>query len=433
MKTDGCREWRESLGAYALGHLAGRGAGRRWRRTSRAAPSCRAEARVAGARWRGCSATPTRRASSPAPQPAARARASGSRRRSARERRSARRRRAAASAWRSAAPRRPPPRRCWRSSSSPAASERGPEQHVAFARCRQGIEDRRDAGAARLRHRDPHVRARASARARSAASTCAARRRRRCLGRHLPLPLGRTTPTRCSAPPSTSRATAGDRRPRRQAGPSSRRSSTPGATASTRLERGGIDVKQDHLRIGAAGAGRGAGDRRLRRQRDSSRAPAAPTAASAAIERRPKRDRPRSGRRGAEGGGAVSVARASPKLGKILVDSKGFTLYDFHKDKGGTSSCYGACASVWPPLLTEGDPAGRRRRHGLEARHDQAQRRHRQVTYAGHPLYTYTADKKPGEANGNDITPSAPSGTRCSAARAEGTGRESHAAATDRS
>ena len=35
-----------------------------------------------------------------------------------------------------------------------------------------------------------------------------------------------------------------------------------------------------------------------------------------------------------------------------------------------------------------------------------------QVTFAGHPLYTYTADTKPGEANGNDFAPSAASGTR---------------------
>ena len=46
------------------------------------------------------------------------------------------------------------------------------------------------------------------------------------------------------------------------------------------------------------------------------------------------------------GGGTAAIVSAAtvPKLGKVIVDSKGFTLYDFHKDKGGKSACYGACA-----------------------------------------------------------------------------------------
>jgi predicted lipoprotein with Yx(FWY)xxD motif len=57
----------------------------------------------------------------------------------------------------------------------------------------------------------------------------------------------------------------------------------------------------------------------------------------------------------AGGDGIVSAAKAGD-LGTVIVDSEGFTLYDFHKDKGGKSSCYGACAGAWPPLLTEGNP-----------------------------------------------------------------------------
>jgi predicted lipoprotein with Yx(FWY)xxD motif len=101
---------------------------------------------------------------------------------------------------------------------------------------------------------------------------------------------------------------------------------------------------------------------------------------------------------------AATVAVASvPKLGRILVDSKGFTLYDFHKDKGGKPACYGACAGVWPPLTTEGAPqpgeGAAASKLGTTKRKDGTV----QVTYAGHPLYTYTADTKPGEANGNDF------------------------------
>jgi predicted lipoprotein with Yx(FWY)xxD motif len=103
-------------------------------------------------------------------------------------------------------------------------------------------------------------------------------------------------------------------------------------------------------------------------------------------------------------GGTVAIVSATtvPKLGKAIVDSKGFTLYDFHKDKGGVSVCYGACAEVWPPLLSEGKPqAGEgaiASKLGTTKRKDGTL----QVTYAGWPLYTYEADKKPGDANGND-------------------------------
>jgi predicted lipoprotein with Yx(FWY)xxD motif len=106
---------------------------------------------------------------------------------------------------------------------------------------------------------------------------------------------------------------------------------------------------------------------------------------------------------GAESGVAVLTVASAPKLGPILVDAKGLTVYDFHKDKGTVSSCYGACEAVWPPVLTEGDPTAGEgataSKLGTTKRKDGTV----QVTYAGHPLYTYAADKKPGEANGNDI------------------------------
>jgi predicted lipoprotein with Yx(FWY)xxD motif len=55
-------------------------------------------------------------------------------------------------------------------------------------------------------------------------------------------------------------------------------------------------------------------------------------------------------------GGGAHVKLAKTDVGTILVDSKGITLYDFVKDKGTTSACYGACAALWPPLLTTGKP-----------------------------------------------------------------------------
>lgn len=100
--------------------------------------------------------------------------------------------------------------------------------------------------------------------------------------------------------------------------------------------------------------------------------------------------------------GIVSAAKVGD-LGTVLVTSQGLTLYDFHKDKGSTSTCYGACAGAWPPLLTKGNPqaqgAADRSMLGTTKRKDGTL----QVTYNGWPLYTYVGDQGPGEANGNDI------------------------------
>jgi predicted lipoprotein with Yx(FWY)xxD motif len=102
-------------------------------------------------------------------------------------------------------------------------------------------------------------------------------------------------------------------------------------------------------------------------------------------------------------GAAMLTVASAPEVGTVLVDADGFTVYDFHKDKGTTSSCYGACAKVWPPVITKGAPkagdGAMPSRLGTTKRKDGTV----QVTYAGHPLYTYVTDKKPGEANGQDI------------------------------
>jgi predicted lipoprotein with Yx(FWY)xxD motif len=107
---------------------------------------------------------------------------------------------------------------------------------------------------------------------------------------------------------------------------------------------------------------------------------------------------------GAESGAGVVSLGNVQKLGMVLVDSNGMTLYDFHKDKGTTSSCYGPCAEGWPPMLSEGEPTvgngAISSKLGTTERKDGTT----QVTYAGHPLYTFVEDKKPGEANGNDVS-----------------------------
>jgi predicted lipoprotein with Yx(FWY)xxD motif len=102
--------------------------------------------------------------------------------------------------------------------------------------------------------------------------------------------------------------------------------------------------------------------------------------------------------------GAASVEVASvPKLGSLLVDAEGRTLYLFQKDMGGKSSCSGSCAKTWPPDVTTASPkAGSgvsASKLGTVKRSDGTM----QITYAGHPLYTYTADASPGQVSGNGI------------------------------
>jgi len=106
---------------------------------------------------------------------------------------------------------------------------------------------------------------------------------------------------------------------------------------------------------------------------------------------------------GSSGGTGVVSAAEVGNLGTVLVTAQGLTLYDFHKDQGGRSSCYGACAGAWPPLLTDGEPQAEGGAQagmlGTTKRKDGTI----QVTYNGWPLYTYVGDQRPGEANGNDI------------------------------
>jgi predicted lipoprotein with Yx(FWY)xxD motif len=94
---------------------------------------------------------------------------------------------------------------------------------------------------------------------------------------------------------------------------------------------------------------------------------------------------------------------APSPIGRILVDSKGITLYDFVKDKGGMSACYGACAALWPPVLTKSKPVAgpgvRKSLLGTTKRSDGKL----EVTYGGHPLYYFVTDRKPGQTTGQGV------------------------------
>jgi predicted lipoprotein with Yx(FWY)xxD motif len=101
----------------------------------------------------------------------------------------------------------------------------------------------------------------------------------------------------------------------------------------------------------------------------------------------------------------ATIHVANSRLGKILVDSRGRTLYLFKKDKvnGTKSACFGQCATFWPPLRVSGRPTvGSGLSHskvGTIARSDGK----RQVTYNGHPLYRFKMDTKAGDTNGENV------------------------------
>jgi predicted lipoprotein with Yx(FWY)xxD motif len=101
--------------------------------------------------------------------------------------------------------------------------------------------------------------------------------------------------------------------------------------------------------------------------------------------------------------GALVALRKTP-LGSVLVDARGRTLYLFKKDRKGMSACDAACAKFWPPLVSRATPRAGKGVHksmlGISKRQDGR----RQVTYAGHPLYTFVGDKTAGQTSGEGLT-----------------------------
>jgi predicted lipoprotein with Yx(FWY)xxD motif len=95
--------------------------------------------------------------------------------------------------------------------------------------------------------------------------------------------------------------------------------------------------------------------------------------------------------------GATVQTRKIKKLGTVLVNSKGMTLYMFKPDRRQRVTCKRTCAAAWPPLKVKkgqkptAGGAARKKLLGLDGR---------VVTYNRWPLYTYVVDQKPGQANG---------------------------------
>jgi predicted lipoprotein with Yx(FWY)xxD motif len=93
----------------------------------------------------------------------------------------------------------------------------------------------------------------------------------------------------------------------------------------------------------------------------------------------------------------ATVQLRHTSLGSILVSSSGRTLYEFTRDHAKQSSCTASsgCSSVWPSLKASGRPtAGSGVKASLLSTTSG-----KQVTYAGHPLYTYSGDSGPGKTS----------------------------------
>jgi predicted lipoprotein with Yx(FWY)xxD motif len=92
------------------------------------------------------------------------------------------------------------------------------------------------------------------------------------------------------------------------------------------------------------------------------------------------------------GGTRIDLHRS--RVGKILVSSKGFTIYVFTADTKNHDNCQSKphCTLSWAPVLTKGKPVAGAGVHQSRLGTTKLNNGTLQVTYNGHPLYTYIGD-----------------------------------------
>ncbi len=103
----------------------------------------------------------------------------------------------------------------------------------------------------------------------------------------------------------------------------------------------------------------------------------------------------------AHAAGAATVKLAHTGIGKILVTASGNTIFMFTHDKKNTDTCIKikGCTGTWPLLKVHGKPtAGSGIKSSLLGTITLAHGV-KQVTYAGHPLYTYSFASGPGDTS----------------------------------
>jgi predicted lipoprotein with Yx(FWY)xxD motif/plastocyanin len=106
---------------------------------------------------------------------------------------------------------------------------------------------------------------------------------------------------------------------------------------------------------------------------------------------------------GADSSSATIMTKKDKKLGTILADAKGMTVYLFTNDtKQNESTCYNQCAKFWPPVTATGDVSLASGIDGTLTTFDRADGT-KQVAYNGIPLYYFAQDKDPGDAYGEKV------------------------------
>ncbi|MDO8733157.1 MAG: hypothetical protein Q7L55_11420 [Actinomycetota bacterium] len=111
--------------------------------------------------------------------------------------------------------------------------------------------------------------------------------------------------------------------------------------------------------------------------------------------------------------GTASVTAASQpvhtgttSVGKVLVNAKGKTIYLFAADTAGKSSCNGACAQAWPPVLATAKTLG----HSVDVKAKLSVIKRSdgktQLAVNGLPAYTYSGDTAAGQAHGQGMNAS---------------------------
>jgi predicted lipoprotein with Yx(FWY)xxD motif len=97
---------------------------------------------------------------------------------------------------------------------------------------------------------------------------------------------------------------------------------------------------------------------------------------------------------------STTIRTRHTRIGTILVTAGGDTLYAFSRDGRDRDACASirGCLSVWPIMAVHGSlQAGSGVDHSLLGSIRVG--RSRQVTYAGHPLYTWTGNSGPGDVS----------------------------------
>jgi predicted lipoprotein with Yx(FWY)xxD motif len=89
--------------------------------------------------------------------------------------------------------------------------------------------------------------------------------------------------------------------------------------------------------------------------------------------------------------------------GSFLTNSAGRAVYLFMADSTGKSTCDGACASAWPPVIAAGQPTAAGGAQATDLGTITRSDGTKQVTYDGHPLYYFSGDTGPGTDKGQGI------------------------------